>query len=258
MIRLPETGPEVGRCVCGVVIREDSFRDKKSEKEWFLSSLCMECQDRVFLVPPQEVGAVRHTVRFGVLAAHRRSGRQILEVALLPFRFIPALHIVAWEPRYTLRIGPVLPLTLPAELDPMFRILAGHRVHLTEVDSFEDPRLAEWFSDLDLLATLDRRAGEEIVGACPVLGDAHAVALADDDPVARSSSPDRSFRSTALSGPEVSISSASGSSLPPSPLRLCARLGAALGLEEQKPLWHLFESVKDRFSNPSNPKGAPR
>ena len=89
MIRLPETGPEVGRCVCGVVIREDSFRDKKSEKEWFLSSLCMECQDRVFLVPPQEVGAVRHTVRFGVLAAHRRSGLQILEVALLPFRFIP-------------------------------------------------------------------------------------------------------------------------------------------------------------------------
>ena len=257
MIRLPETGPEVGRCVCGVVIREDSFRDKKSEKEWFLSSLCMECQDRVFLVPPQEVGAVRHTVRFGVLAAHRRSGRQILEVALLPFRFIPALHIVAWEPRYTLRIGPVLPLTLPAELDPMFRILAGHRVHLTEVDSFEDPRLAEWFSDLDLLATLDRRAGEEIVGACPVLGDAHAVALADAIPwrdiVSRPLIPFDGFvRSRGLDLFRA------GSSLPPSPLRLCARLGAALGLEEHKPLWHLFESVKDQFSKPLQPEGVPR
>ena len=35
----------------------------------------------------------------------------ILEVALLPFRFIPALHIVAWEAEvHVLRIGPVLPL----------------------------------------------------------------------------------------------------------------------------------------------------
>ena len=182
MISLPETGPELGRCLCGNVTREDSFRDEKSEKEWLLSSLCMECQDRVFLVPPQEVGAVRHIVRFGVLAAHRRSGLQILEVALLPFRFIPALHIVAWEPRYTLRIGPVLPFAQASELDPMFRILAGHRIRLTEVYSFEDPRLAGWFSDLDLLTTLDRRAAGEIVAACPVLGDAHAVSLADDIP----------------------------------------------------------------------------
>ena len=139
----------------------------------------------------------------------------------------------------------------------MFRILAGHRVHLTEVKSFEDPRLAGWFSDLDLLATLDRRAAEEIVGACPVLGDAHAVALSDDIPwrdlVSRPLVPFDGFvRSQGLDLFRI------GSSLPPSPLRLCARLGAALGLEEQKPLWHLFESVKHRFSNPSNPKGAPR
>ena len=137
------------------------------------------CQDLIFLFPPLEAGAPRHLIRFGALAAHRRSDRHVLEVAVLPFRFIPEHHVLAWEARSTLRIGSVLPFALPSELHPMASILAGHRVRVTEVYSFEDPRRAGWFSDLDLLLALDADSLKEIVGACPVLGGGLRIPLAD-------------------------------------------------------------------------------
>ena len=174
--------PKVGQCVCGAIVGEDSFRDECSGHEFSLSGLCQDCQDLIFLFPPPEAGTNRHRIRFGALAAHRRSDRHVLEVAVLPFRFIPEHQVLAWEARYSLRIGPILPFALPSVRNPMASILAGHRVRVTEVYSFEDPRLARWFSDLDLLLALDRQSLETIVGACPALGGGLQVALADAVP----------------------------------------------------------------------------
>ena len=250
MISLPETGPELGRCLCGNVTRKDSFRDKCSRLEFTLSGLCQACQDLIFLFPPPEAGATRHRIRFGALAAHRRSDRHVLEVAVLPFRFIPQHHVLAWEARHVLRIGSVLPFALPSELYPMASILAGHRVRVTEV--YSDARLAGWFSDLDLLLALDADSLNEIVGACPALGGGLQVALAEAVPwaslVGRPLSSLLQFvRSADLAAVQPGF--------PPSPLRVCARLGAALGMDDGRPLTHLLDFVRKARPEPPKPEG---
>jgi hypothetical protein len=42
--------PRPGRCFrCERVINEDvEFRDTRSQKEWHISHLCQQCQDRMF------------------------------------------------------------------------------------------------------------------------------------------------------------------------------------------------------------------
>ena len=260
MIRLLETGPVLGTCVCQAMVREDSLRGDCSEHEWYLSGLCQSCQDRIFLAPGGEGGVRAHPIRFGALVAHSRSGRTVLEVVLIPFLFIPELHRAAWEARYILRIGPMLSFAPSTELNPMYRFLAGHRVRVTEVLSFDDPRLPVWFEDLDLLVALDRRSLDEIVGSCPVLGRGIQVSLADAVPwreiVSRPLVPFGSFvrsRGLDLARPD--------NCSPPSPLRVCARMAAALALVERgsydkdrTALWHLLEGMRTHFSD--SPKGA--
>ena len=259
MICLPETGPEVGRCVCGAAIREDSFRDETSEQEWTLSGLCQTCQDRIFFAVGPEGNTPRHPVRIGALASHRCSGRQVLEVAVLPFLCIPSLHVLAWEARFTLRIGAVLPLALPSELQPMSRMLDGYRVHVTEVYSFENPRLARWFADLDLLVGLDRMSVDSIVAACPSLGCGLRLALADvlpwNEMAGQALTPFSNFVRTAGLDPVRTKEWP-----PPSSLRRCARMGAALGFEDPSSpeekrtvLWHLLDALKPHFRN--QPRG---
>ena len=260
MIRLPETGSVLGRCGCQAEVRADSFRDECSEVEWYLSGFCQACQDRFFLAVDQEGDARVHPIRFGSLSAHRSSGRQVLDISLLPFLFIPSLHLLAWEARFGLRLGPVLPRALASELDPMTPLLAGHRVRVTQVYSFADSRLSDWFSDLDLLVALDRGSIEAIVAACPVLGSGLTLALADEFPwsemIGRPLSSFAHFVGAAGLDPVRT-----GEWPSPSSLRLCARMGAALARrgpdpskEECTGLWHLLESVKHRFPDP--PKGA--
>ena len=260
MIRLLETGPVLGTCVCQAMVREDSLRDNYSKDEWLLSRMCQPCQDRIFLAPGGEGGVRAHPIRFGALVAHSRSGRTVLEVVLIPFLFIPELHRAAWEARYILRIGPMPSFAASTELNPMYRFLAGHRVRVTEVLSFDDPRLPVWFEDLDLLVALDQRSVDEIVGACPVLGRGLRTALADAVPwreiASRPLLPFESFvrsRGLDLARPDDRS--------PPSPLRVCARMAAALALVERgsydkdrTALWHLLEGMRTHFSD--SPKGA--
>ena len=99
MIRLPASGVALGRCVCGAVVHEDGWRDECSEREWLLSGLCQDCQDRVFLASD---GNARHPLRFGALAAHCIAGRDVTDLAVLPFLFVPEFGTLAWEadPRF--------------------------------------------------------------------------------------------------------------------------------------------------------------
>ena len=250
MIRLPESGSVLGRCSCGALVREDSFRNECSLAEWHLSGFCQRCQDQFFLAVDQEGDAKVHPVQFGVLAANRSSGRELIEIGLLPFLCIPALHVLVWEARYALRIGRVIPNALPTELDPMAQLLAGYHVRVTSIYELSDSRLVEWFSDLELLIALDCRSLADIVDACPALRGGLGVSISDAIPwTSMTGRPRISFGRFVCAGRLDSGNS--GDWPPPSALRLGARMAATLSLEEDSPsadkrtaLWYLLEYVK--------------
>ena len=136
----------------------------------------------------------------------------------------------------------------------MARMLAGHRLHVTRLLTLADPRLDEWFSDLDLLLALDHNSLKEIVGACPALGGGLALALCDA--VDWSSLAGRSLVPLGEFAHETGIEpSREGSSPPPSPLRLCAQMGAALGLADGRPLAQLLACVRRRLPEPAPTRG---
>ena len=249
MIRLPESGSVLGWCGCGALVREDSFRNECSLAEWHLSGFCQRCQDKFFLAVDQEGDAQVYPFRFGALAAHRSSACEVLEIGLIPFLCIPSQHVLAWEARYALRIGRVIPPARPTELDPMAEVLAKHHVRATSIYEFLDPGLAEWFSDLELLVALDCRSLGEIVDACPVLRGGLGVSVADGIPWTMSAGRPRSALGPFVRAGRLD-SGNNGDWPPPSALRLCARMGAALSLEDESPsgdkrtaLWHLLESI---------------
>ena len=250
MIRLPESGSVLGWCGCGALVREDSFRNECSLAEWHLSGFCQRCQDKFFLAVDQEGDPQVYPLRFGALAAHRRSACEVLEIGLIPFLCIPSLHVLAWEARYALRIGRVIPPARLTELDPMAQVLAKHHVRVTTIYEFLDPRLAEWFSDLELLVALDCRSVANIVVACPALGSGLGVSISDAIPwTAMTGRPRNAFGKYVRA--ERLVCGNSEDWPPPSALRLCARMAAALSLEDESPsgdkrtvLWHLLESVE--------------
>ena len=248
MIQLPETGAVLGRCGCGALVRTDSFRDLCAYREWFLSRSCSRCQDLVFLALDEEGNLPPCPIRFGVLAAALAQGRVAPEIALLPFLFVPELHVLAWEARYILRIGSRLSHAPLSELNPMGASLEGHNVRVTEIDSCTDPRLVEWFSDLELLLASHRGAIDAIVGACPPLGLGLRVSLVDA----------LSWGDFASGVPPMDALGRDAAP-PVSPLHLCARLGAALALPEQAPrreprtaTWHLLESLRAHLPDSSS------
>jgi len=249
VIRLPETGAVLGRCGCGAVVRTDSFRDLASYAEFFFSGFDQPCQDRAFLGLDEQGKLPPCPIRFGALAAHLAPGPVAPELVVLPFLFVPEFHVLAWEARYILRIGPRHSDAPLMDLYPMGDSLAGHRVRVTEIDSYADRRLVDWFSDLELLLASDRGAIDAIVRACPPLRTGLRVAL--DDAVDWSD-----FVSGVwpvdVSRPDVPP--------PVSPLHLCARMGAALLNPERRPrceprtaAWHLLESLRAHFPDLSPP-----
>ena len=262
MIRFPETGAVLGICGCGQTVRVDSFSERLGLLEWYLSSMCAQCQSRTFLgldpagvLPPSQI-------RFGVIAAEACHHGEVSELALLPFRFVPEFHVVAWEARFTLRLGPLLDSQWHSDLEPMAAILTGHWVRVTDLASFRDPRLDEWFYDLDLLLALDQASAVSILRTCPALavGAPHVAALADEVPWPRLTGhpllPFEAFvRAHDLDfGPDAALS-------PRSALSQCTCMAAALALpdpaspdDERTALWHLFASVKPRFAK-SNLEG---
>lgn len=48
-------GPVLGNCAfCETMVREASFKDALSRREWDISKLCQSCQDKVFAEPEDE------------------------------------------------------------------------------------------------------------------------------------------------------------------------------------------------------------
>lgn len=247
MIHLPETGAVLGRCGCGAVVRTDSFRDLASYAEFFFSGFDQPCQDRAFLGLDEQGKLPPCPIRFGALAAHLAPGPVAPELVVLPFLFVPEFHVLAWEARYILRIGPRHSDAPLMDLYPMGDSLAGHRVRVTEIDSYADPRLVDWFSDLELLIACNRRAIDAIVGACSPLGTGLRIAL--DDAV--------DWSDFATGVPPVDAPRPDGDP-PVSPLHLCALLGAALALPERisrdeprTAAWRVLESLRAHFPDSS-------
>ena len=260
MISLPETGPVLGTCGCGALVRDGSFRDSQSEQEWQLSAYCQECQDHVFLGLDEAGKAKPSRPRFGALVAHQRFGLAV-EIALIPFLIVPHSPAVAWECRYALRIGTLLPH--PPGPDPlmdfvpMVRVIHSHHLRLTEIHSPDDRLLGEWFADLDLLLALDGHALYEIVRVCPALRPGLHLDLAEAIPwvdlVGRPLLPFHAFaRDRGLDPVRPELLP------PPSPLRMCALMGAALELEVSDqcctPVSFLISLLRPRF--PDAPRGA--
>lgn len=178
MIRLPETGPVLGQCRCGRLVTVD-FRDRLSRAEWTVSGLCAACIDAVFLALDEEGVLPPQPLRYGALAAHRTSGGDVVEIVLLPFVFVPALHNIAWNTQHIVRIGLALPPPSHAEYEALDALLIDPNVSVTDVASFTDPCLVDWFSDLALLLGSDDSSLDAIVHVCPALGTALQVPLAD-------------------------------------------------------------------------------
>ena len=263
MICFPETGFVLGICGCGETVRVDSFSDRLSLLEWHISRMCGECQTRTFLgldpagvLPPSPI-------RFGVISAEAYHHGEVSELAFMPFRFVPEFHVLAWEARFTLRLGTSLDSQWHAELEPMSALLTGHWVRVTDLASFRDPRLDAWFSDLDLLLALDQSSALSILRTCPALavGAPHVAALADEVPWRRLTghpllpfeafvrAHDLDFRPNAALSPRSALSQ-------------CACMAAALALpdpaspdDERTALWHLFASVKRLFASSDPAEG---
>ena len=249
MISIPDTGPELGRCNCGRLVRWDSFRDRGSVDEWYVSSCCQVCQDKTFLFVNQDGDLQRSRVCFGAIAAHQMFNGCV-EITLLPFLFARRLPHVVWEARNAVRIGFLSPWPpghdLRMDFVPMVRVLHSHHLRLTQIKSPDDPRLDRWFSDLDLLVALDTPSLCAIARTCPSLARGVHLPLADvvpwSDVVRRPLLPFHSFvRARELDPVHVDL-------LPDSsPLRICALMGAALHLEDGAPLRHLIQCLPASF-----------
>lgn len=183
MTRFQGSYPEVGRCVCGAAIRDDSFRDRESYLEFYRhSGFCQECQDGVFLAGTGWDEPRRFPLRSGALVAATVHAGSLAELAVLPFRFIVPPARIVWEPRYLIRAGSGLaPLDPWNELDPMREALDDHQVRIEETGSFEHPLLRRRLHDADLVLGLDRASLQAVARACPFLPGGDALAALEDE-----------------------------------------------------------------------------
>lgn len=253
--------PEIGRCLCGAAIHDDSFRDRESYLEFCgHSGLCQQCQDDVFLAGSGLEEPRWFPLRRGVLASSVVRGGVLAELALLPFLFVVPRAELVWEPRYLTRVGPRLaPLDFWDELLPMRRVLEGHQVRLEELDSFEHPRAHERLGGADLVIGLDRPSIEAAAEACPFLpaGDA-CVALEDEVPwreaYGRALLPLHDF---VCSRPRPLSLWWSGDTTSRSSLRVLAMLGLVLGVQglrahrDRRPFDFVLASRAHRFEESS-------
>ena len=176
--------PEIGRCMCGVRVFGDHFRDRESYLEFLRTgrNLCQSCQDQVFLAGnPDDPHHRNLPIVDGALAAVRGA---LDEICLFPFRLVPAPRArIAWEARFIVRAGPLLePLDPWDELEPMREPLDDHQVRVREHRSLDALGLAEPLDRLTLLVALDRPALDAALAACPPLSRLRAASLEDDVP----------------------------------------------------------------------------
>ena len=183
MTQFQVSHPEIGRCLCGAPVHDDSFRDWESYVEFYRhSGLCQACQDRIFLAGTRWEKPRTFPLRSGALLASCVRDGALAELAILPFAFVVPRAQLVWEPRFLVRAGPGLdPLDLWDELLPMRGTLEGHQVRVEECDAFEHPLVRERLGGVDLAVGLDRASLEAVAAVCPFLPGGDARAALDDE-----------------------------------------------------------------------------
>ena len=203
----------LGRCDCGAEVRSDSFRDRDSYREYFLSGLCQSCQDRIFLAITGEPEPTP-PIRRGAVAACKGG-----ETAVVPFLFTRAGRPIAWEVRHIVRLGAALAPCDPWDaLDPMRRVLERHLVRAHVADDASAPGVAERIGGLDLRIVADRCMLAALHALPPARSGVRDVVLENALPWPQHFG--TPFAERLGVGP-----------WDPSALRRCARLGAVLILE---------------------------
>ena len=79
--------PEIGRCLCGAILRLDSFRDEASHLAFYRTGLCQGCADQAFLCEDPHDPDRRLPLRRGALVAHHAAEDGGVELCALPFLF---------------------------------------------------------------------------------------------------------------------------------------------------------------------------
>ena len=152
--------PEIGRCVCGSVLRVDSFRSALGYESFYRTGLCQSCGDASGFGASQSDPSRRFPVRRGALVTASFENESALELVLFPFLFVVPEPRIAWEARSIFRIGPDLdPLDRFDELMPMKDLLAGHQVRVHEAISLADSRgAAAQIAGLELIIAQDKES----------------------------------------------------------------------------------------------------
>ena len=157
-------------CICGAGIAADSFRDRMSYRDAYVSGLCQSCQDLAYLSSgPDDLRA--YPIHDGALVAVRAPGH-VAELALVPFRFVvpdAAPARLVWEARFITRAGPYQDqLGVRREFEPMCELLAGHHVRVTKHAAFTDAAVSRLLEGLHLLVGLDQAALDALATVCRV------------------------------------------------------------------------------------------
>ena len=173
--------PEIGRCMCGSVLRIDSFRDDAAYHGFYRTGLCQSCSDASSFAQSRQESSVRFPVRRGALVTASPNGESDLERVVFPFLFIVPEPRIAWEARFVLRIGPDLePLDHFDELVPMKDLLCGHQIRVQEASSvIEIPGAAELVARLELLLAPDTETLDTVAASGAFPDDAVRLALSD-------------------------------------------------------------------------------
>ena len=238
---------EIGRCICGVRIDTDSFRDRDSYRDVYITGLCQACQDRTYFGVDEEYGTTI-PIFDGALVAARAPGT-VSELSLLPLRFVvpgPRRARCVWDAYKILRVGPWIDrLDLSLELDPMASLLAGHQIRAREHQAFDADEVSEHLTCLHLLVGMDRPALDTASRVCRVPDSVSQASLSDEVPWAAEFG--RALRPVdSWWGPERG---------PLSTLRTCALMGLLLmerGRERLRPLDYLLSGRSRFFPQRSN------
>ena len=234
-------------CMCAAHIGPASFRDRSSYRDAYITGLCQNCQDLVYLAGgPDELRS--YLIHDGAVVAVRAFRRRVAELVMLPFRFVLPVSAPArlvWEARRIVRAGPWQDrVDVRCELEPMSSHLAGHQVCVHAYRDFLDPLVSARFDPLHLLIGLDDRTLDAVGRVCLV-----------PEPLARATLDEVPWRS-AFGRPLRPLETWWGPERGPlSTVRVLALLGRLLldeGRERLRPLDYLVASRRALFEDESD------
>ena len=153
----------LGHCRwCGAQVTTDGFRDSQALRAYYDEASCQKCQD------VQMLGAGEYPIRHGVIVSAICADDCVHEVGLLPFQFSVPTSRIVWEPRFTVRAGPVFDLVNPwVELEAMAGAWREHHVRVMCVPWFTDPLLRSGLTGRKFVIGLNEVSLRVVGNICP-------------------------------------------------------------------------------------------